>query len=266
MSTRIKVVGILMPKKIVGLLLLLLSINIYAQDNKLLKFDTGIDWVSGYNWRGQNYGNSSAIQPYMSLNMGNFEFMVWGSYSLIAQEKREDMAGQIDKVPFSEIDLTLKYNLETEIGTFSPKVADYYFPYLGGRFSDYKNYEEKDGEIIQGSHWLNFELNYRGPESFPVGFTFDYAFHNDPDKPVYLELSYPFEIDDFTVDLVLGAAKGKNKTELYGIETDKFAVVNAGVTFNKEIKISENFNLPVSASFIVNPNSDMAFIVFKLSL
>ncbi|MCU7492247.1 MAG: TorF family putative porin [Bacteroidota bacterium] len=243
----------------VFLFLALTFSNLYSQEeSKGIHVGTGVDIVSSYNWRAIDFGNSPAIQPYIALSAYNFELVGWGSYALVAQEEREGK-----NVPFSEIDLVLKYSIPTSIGTFSPGVVDFFYPYENMRYSDFKGVENNES---RGAHWVNVNLTYTGPESFPVTLTADYAAHNDPDKPVYFEASYPVKIKETNLSIFLGAAKGKDKTSLYGIEDGKIGIVNAGVTVAKDMKITNEFSLPLSTSFVVNPYLSKAFLVFKVSL
>ncbi|MDP4193134.1 MAG: hypothetical protein Q8858_16330, partial [Bacteroidota bacterium] len=46
-----------------------------------LHLGSGVDLVSSYNWRAIDFGNSPAIQPYISLSAFNFELSGWGSYA-----------------------------------------------------------------------------------------------------------------------------------------------------------------------------------------
>lgn len=49
----------------------------------------------------------------------------------------------------------------------------------------------------------------------------DYAAHNDVDKPVYFEAGYPFSIGESEISIFAGVGKGKEKSDLYGLENDK---------------------------------------------
>lgn len=262
--------------KTLGILCMLLSLQVImpAQEQEetrepLVSINTGLDIVSSYIWRSIDYGNSPAIQPYVALSIGNFEFTAWGSYALIAQQEVEtktisevepfEEVTSTKNVPFTEIDLIARYDIETSIGTFSPEVTDFYYPYLNQRYSDFKG----DGE---GQHWVNVALKYCGTEKFPIMLTLDYAAHNDVDKPVYFEAGYPFSIGESEISVFAGVGKGKEKSDLYGLENDKVGFVNAGISFARQIKIANDFSLPVSTSFMMNPNASKAFLVFKISL
>ena len=46
----------------------------------------------------------------------------------------------------------------------------------------------------------------------------------------------------------------------------KFALMEISLGYGKEIKITEDFSLPVSSNLIYNPEADQMYLVFGLSL
>lgn len=72
----------------------------------------------------------------------------------------------------------------------------------------------------------------------------------------YVELLYSLENFDFT----LGA------TPFEGLYADKFAMVNAGIRYNKEMKISENLALPVYFSIVANPYSEKFYFAVGITI
>ncbi len=48
--------------------------------------------------------------------------------------------------------------------------------------------------------------------------------------------------------------------------TNSFNVINIGVTAIKEIKITDNFSLPIFGSYILNPNQEISNFVFGISI
>ena len=73
---------------------------------------------------------------------------------------------------------------------------------------------------------------------------------------MYFEVTYSFE----NLDIFLGAGDGWHTT------TGKFDVVNIGISTSKEVKITDNFILPVFGSVIVNPQAEIAYVVVGFSL
>jgi len=245
-------------KKILLLILLFLPIFIFSQEDKKVNLNTGVDFVSSYNWRAIDFGNSPAIQPYIGLSAYGFDFTIWGSYSIMANEVVNE-----NKVPFTEVDLVLRYSYSLDFGTLYSEMVDFYYPFLGEKFSNYKGVE--DG-VSKGAHWLNLAIGYQGPESFPLSLKLDFGILNDVDDNIYFEAGYTFDVDKTPLNLFFGLAKGKEKSDLYGIEDSKVALINCGLGTSKEIKITDNFSLPISTQLITNPYASKVFLVFKVSL
>ncbi len=229
-----------------------------AQENSGISVNTGCDIVSSYNWRSIDFGNSPALQPYIGVGGYGLEFTVWGSYAFIANETINEK-----KVPFTEVDLILKYSYELPSGSIYAELVDFYYPFLGQKFSDFSGVENN---MSVGAHWVNLAVGYKGGESFPVSLKFDYGLHNDADYNIYFEIGYAASVGSTSMDFFMGFAKGENKSDLYGIEDGNLAMVNLGVTAGKVIKITDSFSIPLSTQFVFNPYASKAFLVFKLSL
>ncbi len=223
-------------------LLILLTI-LFFSSNSFSQISLGTDVYSRYVWRGMDFGNSPSFQPAITFTTGGFSIGAWGAYSF---------AGT--KSVYSENDLLASYSVETGSGTFSVYYTDYYFPSAGLKFSNYKD----NGN---GAHTLEAGLGYTGPESFPISLSGYLNFHNDPDKSSYFEIGYPFTINNVSISLFAGASGGKSAA--YG--TSNFSVINAGLTFTKEIPITQKFNLPVHVSYIINPKLEQSYLLVGFS-
>ena len=208
----------------------------------------GADLVSRYVWRGADFGESLSVQPALSVAGSGFELGAWASY-----------ATDPDGAGVNELDLWLGYTIETESsGSFSFGATDYYFPAPDA--PDLFNFEN-DGA---GAHWLEPYASYTGPASFPITLYGGVFVHNDPDKCVYLEASWPVTVEDVELGFTAGASAGEST--LYG--TNKFTFINLGVSASKAIPITDRFSLPISVAYIVNPTPGTArsFLVFGISL
>lgn len=203
------------------------------------------DLVSRYVWRGFDFGNSVSVQPTLSYTLGGFNIGVWGSYGL-----------SMESSDYDEIDLFASYSINSTAGTFKPLVTDYTFPYLNTKFFDFD-------EDSTGSHTLELGLAYAGPEKFPVSAFFGVNVYNDDDNSPYLEIGYPVAVDDISLNFFAGASKGISNW--YGIDEDEVAILNVGVTAAKSIAVTEQFSLPVAATFVVNPYVEKSYLVFKMS-
>lgn len=203
------------------------------------------DIYSRYNWRGIDFGDSPSFQPYVTFATGGFSLGVWGSYG---------WAGTPGGV-YSESDLWASYAVQTEAGSFSVIYTDYFFPYAGLKYSNYKN----NGN---GAHTLEGGLSYSGPSSFPITVSGYYNLYNDPDKSSYFQIGYPFTVGDVGVSIFAGASGSKSAA--YG--TTKFAFINTGLTFTKTIPVTDKFSIPATASLVYNPNTSLLYLIFGITI
>lgn len=132
-----------------------------------------------------------------------------------------------------EMDLYAGYSL----GPVSLTVTDYYF----------------------GGGWTTGSMHYFEPSlSFEAGgFSVTGAYMiGDGVSDAYAELGYSLE----SVDLFVGAGNGQYTSD------GGFMLCNVGLGTSKEVKITDDFSLPVSGSVILNPSTGGFFIVVGVSL
>lgn len=253
-----------------------LALNAMGQDStetSKLNFDVGADLVSRYVWRGIQFGGfSPSIQPGASVAIGNLEIGAWGSYSIGGAN------------PYQEFDLYISYTLMD--GMFSLSLNDYYFPDETADYKYFRYDKDETGHIFEGS------VSFNGTESFPVSFLLGVNFFGNDVRKInddqtspdfnsedglqyssYAEIGYSGSIKDVSIDAFMGLALNNPKkadantgyigeTGFYG---DGFGVVNLGFTASKEIKITENYSLPVFGSIITNPQAEKVFFVFGIT-
>lgn len=218
-------------------IILLSSFSSFAQ----LKF--GSDIYSRYVWRGVDFGDSPSFQPTLYYTTGAFTVGAWGAYSFPGNATN-----------YAENDLYASYAFSTDkAGTFTLLFTDYYFPSAGIKFSDF----EKNG----GAHTMEAGLSYSGPEKFPVSLAVFANVHNDVDNSSYIQIGYPFTVSDAT--LTLSAGFTPSKSVYYG--TTKGALINLGASAAKSIPITDKFSVPVTVSYISNPNLDKTYLTFGMS-
>ncbi|MBN1408216.1 MAG: hypothetical protein JW956_10520 [Calditrichaceae bacterium] len=189
--------------------------------------ELGADLVSRYVWRGTDFGNSASVQPYLSVGFAGLEAGAWASYPISASGANEN-------------DLYLSY----AIGPVGITVTDYYFP---GDTSIVKfgNYADDGNHILEAS--VSFEM-----AAFSAIGAMN--FYGEDDNSMYFELGYEvYSKDDMTVSAFAGAG---NKVYVTNEDGD-FGLVNAGITASKG-------NL--SASYIINADADVSFLVFGYSV
>lgn len=203
----------------------------------------GADILSRYIWRGVDYGNSPSFQPSLALTIGTFKLGTWGAYSFAGTG-----------TPFAEHDLWASWDIPTSVGTFSALYTDYYYPSAGLKYFNF------EGEGT-GAHTMEVGIAYTGPSNVPLTVKACLNVHNDPDKSVYLELAYPVALESVGLNFFLGTSAGKSVW--YG--TQQTAVINVGITASKSVTVTESFSLPVSASFIVNPDLEQSYLIVGMS-
>jgi predicted porin len=223
----------------------------FSQDEKIsteqskYSFSYNVDFVSRYVWRGLMLSQGPNIQPYATYSIGNFSIGTWASYGL--SEK------------YAEVDFNVNYSL----GNLLFSVNDYYNEDENDLQSS--NFFEYDSK--KSTHALEASLAYTISENIPLTLsaaTFFYG--NDRDSTgdnyysTYLELNYEFKFSDHTFSIFLGGAANE------GYYADKPSIVNVGLSFEKQIPITDKFSLPVSGSLVANPKAKDIFLIFKLTL
>lgn len=222
-----------------------------------VSINIGMNIVSRYIWRGLNINNSPNLQPAISFGYSGFTLGVWGSYAL-SNDSYESSTASLN----SEIDLYASYSLETSAGLFTAIVTDYFFPQAGIKFGNFNDHDHPEGA---GGHLFEAGLIYVLPGYLPLSFSGFYNFYNDAGNNTYFELACPFTVNNISLNAFIGGTTGSKKNPGY-YSSENAAIINAGLTVSKEIKITQDFSLPVFTSFIVNPRLEMPYLVFGITL
>lgn len=196
---------------------------------KAQEFSASADIVSSYVWRGVQYAGVS-VQPTLDFTTGGFSIGSWGCAGFDG---------------YMEMDLyaTYAFNFGLSVG-----LTDYYYP-----GSDYFDYSKATGahgyELNLGYSISNFSVsaNYMLNEAGSAGTA-------GGDK--YFELGYDFG----KFNIFAGAGDGWHTSD------GNFGVVNVGIGTSKEIKITDSFSLPVTATAILNPTAKQYYLVAGISL
>ena len=227
-----------------------------VQAQEKVDMTVGVDYFNRYVWRGLDIANTPSLQPTLSLGFDGFETGVWGAYTLSNQQSESD-----------EIDFWIGYTHEIENTiSISAVIIDYYFPNVGIDFFNFNNYDDEldDGTPDPGAHTLEAGLSLTGPESFPVTLSGYINFYNDAGNNTYFQIDYPVKINETDLNIFMGATGGsKDNSGYYG--TDDLQVINVGAQASREIVVTESFSVPLSISFIVNPNAEISYLVAGFS-
>ena len=212
-----------------------------AQDK--VEASVGADLVSGYIWRGQDFGGVS-IQPSLSVAYKGLSLTAWGSVGIDSEDAKE-------------FDLTLAY----EIGNFSVSITDFwcipsgedikYFNY--GAHTTAHVFEAQIGYDF-GPLALNWYTNIAGADG--VNEDGERAYSS------YINMIAPFTLGGLEWEAEIGATPWA--TDYYA-NTNGFAVCDISLGASKGIKITEAYSLPVFAKATFNPAADKAYFTFGLS-
>ena len=141
------------------------------------------------------------------------------------------------------------------------KRQDYYYPSAGIKWTNFNNYDDTTGA---GAHTLEAGLVLAGCEKFPLTVSAYMNVYNDAGSNVYFQLDYPVCVGETPLNFFIGAAAGSEENPAY-YGTEKFNVINLGVKASRSIKITEDYSLPVSVTFAINPRSEISYLVFGLT-
>lgn len=229
-------------KMIVLLMTVLLTVSLYAQEEeKKSPFSLGADVVSSYVWRGSKIGTGPNIQPWMKFSTGGFTLGAWGSTSFHFDT---DVA---------EMDLYTSYSFGFGL---SLGVTDYYYqstPYF-----------QFQGDTSSHAFEINAAYTIKNL-SLSANYIINDASNGGPaNKPgggdMYFEMGYSFK----NFGVFAGAGNGWHTTYKEN-DDDVFAVCNIGLKASKELKITEDFSLPVSGVLSVNPDREQLNLVIGIS-
>ncbi len=200
------------------------------EEERSSPFSSGADFLSNYVWRGTKFGSGPNIQPYVEFGIAGFTAGSWGSFAF-------------NTTSVVENDFYLSYSFDFGL---SLGATDYYYQ---GPLFDFSDSTGSHAIEINGAYengGLSLSANYIVNEAGGAA---------SAGGDMYFEALYSFE----NFDIFVGAGDGWHTT------TGNFEVVNFGISTASEIKITDNFSLPVSGSVIVNPQAEIAYVVVGFS-
>jgi hypothetical protein len=214
-----------------------------SQEADSSSFSLNADFVSRYAWRGLLLSASPNIQPYASLTKGQFTFGTWGSYGLNDN--------------YAEIDLYVQWQYKN----FGLAVYDYCA--MSETVGESKFFNFRNKETL---HSFEATASLQISENFPLNISassFFYGYDRDSTGNLYstyMELSYPLSRSGYDFNFFVGGTPAK------GMYADKAGFVNIGATASKTIKVTDNFEMPVSLQLSANPLANYAYLVFSISI
>jgi len=208
------------------MMMVITKVNLRAQEgDQGSKLTVGADLYTNYVWRGSKFGTGPSLQPSVKYTAGGLTIGVWGSF---------DAAGYTEADPY----ISYSFPFGLSIG-----VTDYYYP--GLEVFDFSSSTgshalEINGGFSKGGFALsaNYIINEAGGAASAGGDT-------------YIQMGYNFA----SAGLFVGAGNGWHTSD------GDFNVCNIGLTTTREIKITDNFSIPLTGQVILNPEKEQLLLV-----
>lgn len=212
----------------------------------------GLDLQTKYIWRGMEMmtqKSSPVLFPSVNYSWKGLFVYAMGGYAVNGE--------------YAEVDLGVSYTWKG----FTLGFNDYYYPAVDSQKDNYFGGENT-------GHWLEATLTY-APEKIPIWVTASNFFYgadkyideNGNEKQAYssyVELGTYYDfLDNNRVSLSVGAAL--NKSCYNGYEKD-FSICNIEGKYTYNVKIKDDWTLPLSVSLIYNPVFDKPFINFTANI
>lgn len=209
----------------------------------------GIDLQTKYLWRGMEMMKEDATPvffPQMNFQNAGLYAYVIGATSLNGK--------------YSEVDLGVSYTWNW----LTVGINGYYYPTTSSSKDAYFDFKSHST-----GHWWECAIAV-APKNIPVSLTISNFFagadKNADGKQAYstyaeIGTHYDF-LEDNTFALALGAAFNKS---CYNDYEHGFGVCNIELRYTYTIHLRNDFTLPLSVSYIVNPVNEKSFVNFMMS-
>lgn len=249
-----------MKKVVIALAIMTLATTAFAQSEETAKnsfgalltesnFHLGVDLQTKYIWRGMEMMVDEAapvLFPNINYSNNGFYAYIMGGYAINGK--------------YAEVDLGLSYTYKW----FTIGLNDYYYPTTNIPSDQYFNFKN-----AQTGHWLEAAVTI-APETIPVYLTVSNFFYG-ADKDLegkqaystYAELGTHYDfLNDHQLSLAVGAALNKS---CYNGYAHNFGVCSIDLRYTYNVTIND-FTLPLSVAYIINPVYEKAFVNFTTSL
>lgn len=222
------------------------------------------DFVNDYIWRGLDQSHGFAVQPSLTLAYKGFSLNGWGSVPISNYET---------KTSPKEFDINLNY----AIGGLTLTVSDYWW---GGKSQPYGYYGKNgyQGNVDLGHHFEG-TVAYNFGEKVPLTLTWSTWFagadattikDNKRAYSTYINASYAIGLPaDITLTPSIGFTPWEGYYSHYAKDDDKkdnAAITDISLKASKDIKVTDNFSIPVFVQAIASPVCDQTYMVAGFSL
>lgn len=216
-----------MKQLILILIFFVLTASSFAQ---AVGFDGELSIQSRHIWRGSKMGNAPAFEPSVTVSTGIFSLDFWAAVT--------------PNNSYSEIDLIPA----VQLGNITATLFDYYNP-VPGEKNQFLNFREGQSrhslEIAFDNYSSQQHLKWmagtflRGDKNPETGQSY---------YSTYVEFSYPIEFHKIEIEPVAGF------TPFKGYYANHPAIILAGISFSRELRLSERWIVPIKAAISTNPH------------
>ncbi|MDP3980775.1 MAG: MltA-interacting MipA family protein [Chlamydiota bacterium] len=213
-----------------GLFVLLNTTSVQAAE-----VTAGADFNSAYVWRGITFNDGFVFQPYVDVSANGFGINIWGNMDI------EDYDGAVDGGEFSEVDITLSYQIPIELFDLSVGYIEYVFP----------STTSKQTREIYVSASYDFSEFVKG---ISAGFDVYYDFGEVDDVYANLNAAYEFSpMENLT--LTFGVAFGLAGQNVSHGTTGGFHDVN--VSLGGSYAVTENISVNAQVAYTDSLDTDV---------
>ena len=223
--------------------------NVSSETKKESYFHLGIDLQTKYIWRGMEM----MIEEAAPVVFPQLNYQYKGLYAYV-------MGGYAINGKYSEVDLGLSYTYKW----LTVGLNDYYYPTTTTPSDDYFNFKARET-----GHWFEGIVTI-APESIPAYLTLsnffagaDKDYEDKQAYSTYAEIGGHYDfLHDHRLGLAVGAAFNKS---CYNGYNHNFSICNIELKYTYSLAFKNNFTLPLSVMYIINPVYEKSHVNFMAS-
>ncbi|HEY3370444.1 MAG TPA: hypothetical protein VGK10_06330 [Prolixibacteraceae bacterium] len=229
-----------MCRSLILFLFLIFTISVSGQK---LNFEADLIVQSRHLWRGSQLGDAMAVEPSVTGSAGRFSLNIWASQTI--------------NNSYSEIDLIPSW----QFNFLAISVLDYYNPVVD-ETNQFLNFQKE-----RSRHSVELTLDNYSVEKRRFKWMIGTMVLGDPNEETgnqnfstYLEFKHRFTIFGIDIEPFTGL------TPFRGFYARKLAVINSGLSLEKDLDFHLPFTIPLNLSFVLNPYTSQRFVTFATGI
>lgn len=234
---------------IMNVFLVCLSVQAQEIEKKVSLFHLGVDLQTKYIWRGMEMMTSESspvVFPQVNYQNGGLSVYVMGASALNGK--------------YSEVDMGISYTYKW----LAVGLNDYYYPTVDSPYDHYFTFKRNET-----GHWLEGVVTI-APEKIPLYLVVS-SFFGGADKDMngkqaystYAELGGHYDFrNNHSLSLAVGTAMNPS---CYNGYSHGIGICNVELKYTYNVML-DDFSIPISTAFIINPVYNKSFVNFMTSL